>query len=157
MKLATLALFAGAASAEYGFPSFSGLHAHCEITADNLKQSCDSLNKEFDTMLTNFKDPSNGQYTLHASGAGYTWATRLTKNKKYTDNVIFEFSDDGNGGCNLDAKSQSISLSFYDFDVNFCNMYNVIESSSIKGTKLNVKNCRFHPDDSKIQSTCAEY
>ena len=123
-------LLASALADKSGFPGFSMFHAHCEIHA-TLKQPCDQVYSQVNDFVQQNKDTASppGTYKLkEEKPSDYVWSTRLTANKKYTDDQIFEVSSNANGGCNVHARSQSESLSYLDNNVNFCNMYNVLHS-----------------------------
>ena len=75
--------------------------------------------------------PAGGIYTIKEKNDGdeyqegqYIWSTRQTKNKKYTDDQMFEFNVDKQG-CQVKGHSRSQSLSYYDYSVNYCNLWNV--------------------------------
>ena len=128
MKFSTLAATIGLAQA--GFPKFDSFHAHCQLDY-TVDASCSDTYNLFDSTLENFEDPASpqGKYSLKSkTPSSEIWNTRLTANEKYTDNVRFNFNDDG-GKCHIQAQSQSISLSYYDYSVNFCNMFNVMRST----------------------------
>ena len=74
---------------------------------------------------------AGGDYELwDATEEESIWATRTTPVKNYVDDVLFEFFGDPTDfrvpGCTVKAKSRSQSLSVYDYNTNYCNMWNVI-------------------------------
>ena len=94
----------------------------------------------------------------------YVWAIRTTPSGKYDDDVIFELEDvvvedDGLNQasyCKIEARSRSQSFSEYDFDTNFCNMWNVL--SRVEGMgEVDITRCAYYPKDSEIQTTCDKY
>ena len=158
MKFATLALFAGAASAaETDFPSFDALHAHCQVDL-TVPEDCSTFEpKLWAEFKAGYKDPSGCSYTSKESGNDYNWLTRLTLNKKYTDDVVFHVDAAENGGCTVHMKSRSQTMSYYDYDVNYCNCVNPLRSLGVDVTKGKVSNCKFHPEASDLQKTCDRY
>ena len=67
------------------------------------------------------------------------WAERLTANQEYTDDVMWTtMGAGGNNSCTITAKSRSQSLSWYDYSVNFCNMFNPLRGTVFKGNITDV-------------------
>ena len=91
---ATLAVVALADKAD--FPKDDAMHADCHLTAYFDTWECDAL---FDVVAylvqkwnTAETSPAGGIYSWKDEAAyDYIWTTRLTKNKKYTDDQLFEF------------------------------------------------------------------
>ena len=85
------------------------------------------------------------------------WATRRTANDKYTDDVMWTTVGAGTDtSCTVTAKSRSQSLSYYDYNVNFCNMFNPLRGTLFKGdiSDAKVSNCKYPAKDAK---TCDRY
>ena len=60
-------------------------------------------------------DPAHGTYTKYETKENEElWFTRLTGGKKYTDDMEYILSDDGDF-YNVTGKSRSQSLSYYDY------------------------------------------
>eukprot|EP00351_Strombidinopsis_sp_SopsisLIS2011_P000213 CAMPEP_0116876906 /NCGR_PEP_ID=MMETSP0463-20121206/8765_1 /TAXON_ID=181622 /ORGANISM="Strombidinopsis sp, Strain SopsisLIS2011" /LENGTH=114 /DNA_ID=CAMNT_0004523813 /DNA_START=165 /DNA_END=509 /DNA_ORIENTATION=+ len=100
--------------------------------------------------------PSGGVYELYESSADdYIWSQRLTRDQQYTDDQLFEFTD-LNGGCHVDGESRSEANSVYDYNVNFCNLWNVYNGA---GGFSNLEHtfCTYYVDDSEAPVTCARY
>ena len=149
------ALIATASAAS--FPSFDSLHAHCGMTTV-FNADCDTVYNTLSTELKNFKDPSNGVYNLKQQGNGQVWATRVTLNGKYTDDVEFTVATTGsNGTCAVQSKSRSQSLSYYDYDVNYCNQYNVIRSCGLSFSAPTTSECKWVPKPEDLTTTCDRY
>ena len=71
-------------------------------------------------------DPHNkGIYTITGSTDSTMDFNHLTGNKKYTDKIRFTFSSSLNGGCQLDACSESQVTSVLDFGTNYCNSHDL--------------------------------
>ena len=88
----------------------------------------------------------------------WTWATRKTANGKYVDDVIWTTNKGtSDNTCKVIAKSRSQSMSYYDYNVNFCNMYNPLRATGLyTGDIKAIKNskCNYPATDSK---TCDRY
>ena len=90
------------------------------------------------------------------------------------DDILFDFvssSDDfTKGSCTVKAKSRSQTLSYYDYNTNYCNMWNVLAQVPAKYPQvadqsvapadwltqaLVTEDCKWAPEDPK--KTCAVY
>ena len=139
------------------FPGFSSLHAHCAMQT-TISLSCAdayaALNK---TVTTPNFDPAKGTYAMHSKTQNQSlWVTRTTPVKHYVDDVEFVLSGTGET-CNVSAKSQSQSLSYYDYDTNYCNMYNVFRSSGVKFSPVTTSQCNWVPKPEDLEATCNKY
>ena len=84
----------------------------------------------------------------------YVWSTRLTRDKQYVDDQIFEFVTT-DAGCYVTGHSKSQSPSYYDYNVNYCNMWNVYNGTGESfGTNMQ-GGCPFPADDPV--TVCARY
>ena len=159
MKSFALAVLATlAAASKSNFPRDDAFHARCHVTAQFDGMTCDQLytavDKEIRAWNSDQTSPSGGVYTLkEEAGSDYIWSTRLTLNKKYTDDQLFEFSA-SNGGCQITGRSRSQSMSYLDNDVNFCNQWNVYNQVGSDFT-YTVGKCSGKPSDPA--TTCARY
>ena len=152
------ALVAIAFAAEDDFPHDDAFHADCHVDTTFEGMTCDevytAMDKEIRSWNTDTTSPSGGVYTLKEEGSDkYIWSTRLTKNKKYTDDQMFEF-DEENTGCQVKDHSRSKSMSVYDYSVNYCNLWNAYNGVSANPT-VHVGDCASTPSDPV--STCATY
>ena len=66
----------------------------------------------------------------------------------------FEGTNDDVGGCVIVGHSRSESVSYYDYSVNFCNLWNVYNGVG-KPFELFVGTCGYPADDPA--TTCARY
>ena len=158
MKVIAAALVFVAAASKKDFPSSNFGHAHCSLAADFVDTPCDQLYDTFQSNLASWNvdtaSPSGGVYNIKESADDdYIWTTRLTKNKKYTDDQLFEFQP-SNGGCSIVGRSRSQSMSYYDYSVNFCNLWNVYNGTGSKFTYSTGK-CGYPAKDPV--TTCATY
>merc|ERR1719469_162329 len=159
MKFAAIALL-GAAQAK-SFPGFDSFHAHCEMEV-KVNDTCENAYSSVKAMVDNSDDPAKGFYSLfdHADNKS-VWATRTGPGKKYTDDVMWEFTSVGTE-CNVHSKSRSQSLSYWDSYFNFCNQYNAYRSDSFKLDFLqnptSISNCKFQPSLNKaaLDKACNE-
>ena len=140
------------------FPKDDAFHADCHVSATFDGVSCDTLYTLIDAEIRRWNSdttsPSQGVYTLkEEANDDYIWSTRLTKNKKYTDDQIFEFTTT-NAGCTVAGHSRSQSMSYYDYSVNFCNLWNVYNGTGNAFT-YSVGKCGYPADDPA--KTCAIY
>ena len=122
MKFVALASLASVASA--GFPSFDSFHAHCQLTT-TFSDSCSNVYAALDNTSKTFTDPAGGLYAVKQEVPNSSvWVTRTTPVKHYVDDILFSVSGSGSS-CTVVGKSRSQSMSYYDYDTNFCNIYNV--------------------------------
>merc|ERR1712060_328150 len=139
------------------FPKDSSFHAGCHVTATFEGTSCDSLYALVDNEIRIWDadlSPAGGDYQLKEEAQDdYIWSTRLTLNKKYTDDQLFEFQST-DSGCNVVSKSRSQSVSYLDNDVNFCNLWNVFNGTGAAFT-YSVSHCSGEAKDPV--TTCARY
>ena len=151
---ATLAAVATAAASD--FPRFDSMHAHCQMNVKFVYTSCAVLYAELDDEIRSWAngDPSNGLMAVKEEELyTYIWSTRTTPVAHYIDDQIFELTQNGHD-CDVLAKSRSQTTSLYDYDTNYCNMWNVL--NSIGGmTSLTTKDCAWVPDSAV--ETCAIY
>jgi len=139
------------------FPGFSSLHAHCGMET-TISASCAdvyaALNK---TVATASFDPAGGIYAVKQEVDGSNmWVTRTTPTKHYVDDIEFTLTGTG-ATCNIAAKSQSQALSYYDYDTNYCNMYNVFKASGVTYTPVTTNNCKWVPEAKDLEATCNKY
>ena len=129
---ATLALLATVAAADHGFPRDDAFHAKCHLTTTLAGISCADAKAKADELINTNVDTDSeykGQMSMHSEGDDWIWSTRLTYNKKYTDDQLFEFNTSGSD-CQVVARSKSESMSYLDNGVNYCNMWNVVSRIS---------------------------
>ena len=153
---ATLAAIVSASAAD--FPSDDAFHADCHVTAQFDQTSCDTLYALMDNEIRSWDSdttsPAAGVYTLKEEELNdYIWSTRLTKNKQYTDDQIFQF-EENNAGCSVAGHSRSQSMSMYDYSVNFCNLWNVYNGLGLDYT-YSTGTCGYPAEDPT--TTCAIY
>ena len=143
------------------FPKFDMHHAHCALmttVTHDCKSAYDYMSKD----LVQFRDPGNGKYEEFNSVADKSlWYTRETPKKHYIDDVEWLFTDNSAGGCEISGRSRSRTESIYDYDTNFCNIWNPLRLSPLLVPFANIDTvtweCPFHPDASKANFTCDTY
>ena len=88
-----------------------------------------------------------------------------TPEKHYIDDVYFSFSD-SDSECIISAKSKSEPNSYYDYDTNFCNIFNLFRDGTAEKLNYDISieygDCEFHPstdnnDYSAAYSQCNTY
>merc|ERR1712084_54466 len=161
MKSAILALIASVAlAADHGFPNDDAFHASCHMTATLTGASCADAKAKADQLIKDNVDTDSeykGQMSIKDEGDDWIWSKRLTYNKKYTDDQLFEFTTSGSD-CNVSARSKSETMSYLDNNVNYCNMWNVISrldgfsQSSVSASKYGSNK----PPSDPVK-TCARY
>ena len=144
------------------FPKFDMFHAHCGLTATFPEASCQQA---FNSMKDSIQDwhpepKAGGTYKIwDAIELEQMWVTRTTPTKHYVDDIIFEYfgnpKDFRVKGCKVKGRSRSQSLSYYDYDTNYCNMWNVFQQVKDSGIKLEEEECKWAPKDPA--TACAKY
>ena len=83
-------------------------------------------------------DPALGSYALFKEETNqWVWATRTgTPQNPTIDDVLFSFEQTNDNTCTVVGKSRRQKTSLYDYDVNFCNIYNVLRSDNVKFTPV---------------------
>lgn len=154
---AVAATFAAVASASASdFPKFDSLHAHCEMYVTYPKTTCSVTYNLLDHEIRSWAsgDVGGGLYAVKEEAEfSYIWSTRTTPVHRYVDDQIFELTQVG-ADCQVHARSRSQTNSYYDYDTNYCNMWNPLHEIA-SFTNLSTKNCQFKPDDAA--ATCAIY
>ena len=128
MKSALALIVAVATAADHDFPRDNPFHASCHLKTELDFTYCHEAKLRVEDLIKENVDTESeyaGEMSLHSEGSDWIWSQRLTYNKKYTDDQLFEFIDQKNG-CVIKARSKSQSLSYLDNGVNYCNMWNVI-------------------------------
>ena len=158
MKYAFALLAAVATAADHGFPNDDAFHAKCHLTTTLAGTTCADAKAKADTLISTNVDTDSeykGTMSIHSEGDDWIWSSRLTYNKKYTDDQLFEFVTSGSD-CQIVARSKSESMSYLDNGVNYCNMWNVV--SRIDGfsqSTVTTSDCHTTPSDPV--TTCARY
>ena len=155
-----ISTFVAAVSALKAFPDFDSFHAHCAFETVSDKP-CDETYSVLQKVLTDFsepafKDPAHGFYAkVHEDKNSQLWYTRMGAGKKYTDNMEFLFAAEDTG-CKITGKSKSISLSYYDYYTNYCNIYNPLRESGLNFSEPKNSQCKFAPDLQSRIEKCNE-
>ena len=155
MKFA--ALIGLAAAAKSDFPAFDSLHANCQLEI-KFNSDCGTVYKVLENTATKGTDISGGLYELKEDGANdFFWVTRTTPVKHYVDDIIFEVKGAQNGGCTVSSRSRSQTLSYYDYNTNYCNMYNVVRMSGLGFSSLTDSNCKWNLTPDNRDEVCNKY
>ena len=118
-----------------GFPKFDAFHAHCAMTYTFKETEClDAFNNmKLAIELWTPEPKAGGLYKIwDATEEENIWATRTTPTHHYVDDIQFVYTapdaaDFQKKGCTVSAKSRSQTLSYYDYNTNYCNMWNVFQ------------------------------
>lgn len=151
---ATVAAVATASASD--FPKNDSFHAYCQMSVTYTNTLCMQLYWHIDYEILTWMTggPSGGLYAVYESHpVDYIWSTRTTPINKYIDDQIFVLTQDGDN-CNVAAKSRSRTNSYYDYDTNYCNMWNVLNSVA-QFENLTTSECQWVPEDAV--ATCAIY
>ncbi len=153
-SFAAIALL-GAVYGQTDFPDCDFLHADCSFDVAFPFATCKDVYTRIYSIANEFlPGPANGTYSIHDAVEGdYVWATRTTPVSKYVDDILFKFEESDND-CIIHGKSRSQSLSIYDYDTNYCNLWNVITETGYHG-EVKIDSCWFYPDTPK--ETCSKY
>ena len=142
------------------FPEFDSFHAHCAMRVTMPTASCQQAFNSMKDAVQDWKpEPkAGGTYKMwDAIELEYFWATRTTASGKYVDDIEFEFfgnpANFREQGCTVSAKSRSQSLSFYDYNTNYCNMWNVFKVVRDSGMSFESSECKWAPKDP--QTACS--
>merc|ERR1719486_193043 len=132
MKSAMLAGVSVAAADSYNCPGSGSLvHAWMEVTVQ-ADAACDVVQAEIEARASgNWVDPHNGGiYSVLSSSSGVINTQRTTNpatsvgGQVYTDKQTFSLSD-SDGGCKIEACSESQGTSVGDFSTNYCDLRNL--------------------------------
>lgn len=142
-----------------GSPSW--VHASAEVEGI-AAASCQDVMEEIKARVTgDWHDPHNGgQYSLLNESTLELDLKRLTGNKRFTDKMIFTFSDfqGSRPECGIHACSESQIFSVKDFSTNYCNLRNLYCGTEdgcepvkhdFKTTEIEVKPSSFAGTDKK--------
>ena len=109
------------------------LHAHCYLDLNFPSTSCDALWEYLVDQIENFDIPEvrEPDYELVASNKtdGSIVAIHTTPVKKYVDDISFGLVNNA-GGCAVKAESTSRPISYYDYDTNYCNIWNLLRKAT---------------------------
>ena len=150
--LATLAVAVASA-----FPAFDGFHCHC-LMKTTFTGNCNDTYTALDNTIKTMVDPGNGTYAIVEETANKSiWSTRTTPVAKYVDDQLFETMSGNETNCDVVAKTRSRTLSYYDYNTNYCNLYNVFKLSKVAFTEPVIENCRWQPSLDTREATCNKY
>ena len=120
---------------DYGFPETDDLHSYCKLEVKTFPNFKNEVFNNVTKFILNGPDPAGGTYAPninHTHNYTYLWAFRNNAKQDYLFDILFEFAiafpcEDKYHGCrSITATSRSRALSYYDWNVNFCNLYNIL-------------------------------
>ena len=175
MKFAALAVIATASAQQMyllnldSFPAMSSFHAGCKTTT-TIQADCATTFVHLDhTVKANGAvGPAGGAYGIHSEVDNkLLWVTRTNPTKHYVDDIEFTLTpataaasayNVGGETCIIDARSRSESISYLDYDTNYCNMWNVVRKSGLDFDHFKtVGKCSGTPTDAERLATCNKY
>ena len=177
------------ALAPYGFPDDDTFHASCHMSVLLPSTTCVDAKAQAENLIkTNVDTGEGSEYkgtmSIHNQGDDWIWSSRLTYDKKYTDDQLFEFATptatatatdidlssnidveasdaSSSSSCLVTMRSRSQSLSVLDFGVNYCNLWNVVSRLSGFDSPATdspvVSHCKAKNVPSDPVTTCARY
>jgi len=119
-------------------------HDKAYVNVTGLPESCEAVKALIEKKVALYTPGTDASktYDPHGTGKGYVKPTNPKANDQmllvrlagsggkgmrfYQDTVVFDFSDAADGGCNVNAASQSEVSAGGDAGTNVCNIYNLI-------------------------------
>ena len=102
-------------------------HTGCKIET-TYDGACYQLYNNFFTkaLYDLKKDQSKAVFDVLAQSKDeFFWVHKTTPSGKYSDDILFEFTDDSSK-CKVVGQSRSRDLSFVDYNTNYCNVFNIL-------------------------------
>ena len=138
-------------------------HAHCAMVYEFKESSCLEVYNIMKQKTEDWQPEPNagGIYSLwDAVEIENLWVTRTTPTHHYVDDIRWDyFGDEKNfqaKGCRVEGKSRSRTLSYYDYNTNYCNMWNVFNQiPEAKNLTAQTDQCKWVPKDPA--TTCMKY
>ena len=142
-------------------------HAQCEMEIRILDEYCIDINASiieqvhdrngFNSSCEYFDDKNEFcGYSMHGITDDQVHLQHETPVKHYVDDIHFTFKGEvknettGSFYCIVDGISKSQALSYYDYDTNYCNMFNLFRDGNTSNLNfylaIDIQNCKFHPD-----------
>jgi hypothetical protein len=149
----------------------SELHPHCELTA-LYDHDCHTAYTEFDKTISGMHPGGahpapDGKYyhikEVHQDHdiMGYTEKNYGTaaKPEVFTDALNFQFIALGDGSdrkCAVHGFSESYNETYYDYDANFCNLFNTFNGTGLNFSEPVLNDCLYVPHDKRQCSFASE-
>mmetsp|Transcript_47304 Transcript_47304/g.78499 ORF Transcript_47304/g.78499 Transcript_47304/m.78499 type:complete len:175 (-) Transcript_47304:61-585(-) len=141
----------------------SALHAHCFVTLTIENTTINAVNQSiidqvearvgFDSASCVFADQKNEFCGYSVISLGDTnHFQHETPTKHYVDDIMFEEWEQQGTTVKVVAHSKSQPTSIYDYDTNFCNIFNLFRDGAATKMNFDLKSialdaCTFHPSD----------
>lgn len=155
------------------FPAQDALHSGC-MTTTVVQEDCASTYAQIDATIKGYGagGPANGIYKIVSEKDNQNiWVTRTTPTKHYVEDIEFTLTPSkGNVSayntsgetCFISAQSRAESnyllSGFWDYDTNYCNMWNVMRGSGLDFHNFKtVGSCSGTPSDAERLATCNQY
>lgn len=148
LKAVLVALLAVTATAKLSdFPRFDTFHSHCQIDVTYYNRQCNDTFARMGSIIQGFSgsDPNDGKYAfLEKQENNYWWVTRTANIHKYVDeDISFVFTQVEND-CQVVGKSRTRYLQYYDYEANYCNIWNVFKYTDVFEKQV-TSNCKWIP------------
>eukprot|EP01001_Neometanema_parovale_P012235 NODE_8514_length_697_cov_124.125436_g8258_i0.p2 GENE.NODE_8514_length_697_cov_124.125436_g8258_i0~~NODE_8514_length_697_cov_124.125436_g8258_i0.p2 ORF type:complete len:141 (-),score=38.62 NODE_8514_length_697_cov_124.125436_g8258_i0:177-599(-) len=126
--------------------------------------SCAEVGSYLCGQYKSFTNPAvlEKNYTLIECNTSHIHGTHATKAGNplptvYVDDQWYDLSGSGSQ-CTIAGRSESRSKSIYDYDTNFCNMWNVFRDAKFKyDYDVSIFTCPFHPSKGGETGQCNKY
>ena len=145
---------------DHGFPDDSPFHAGCHLNTVLEGVTCADAQASSNQLIVDNVDTDSqykGKMSIYEEGDDWIYSKRLTYNGKYTDDQLFEYTQDG-ANCSVASRSYSEAQSYIDNDVNFCNLWNVLSRTTGWSGTYQVSMCSTDADGpADPVTTCARY
>eukprot|EP00347_Sterkiella_histriomuscorum_P000592 403375253 len=132
------------------FPESDLYHVGCKLITQFDLISCTEVYDRMFTMIKAFgnEDPQKGHYQVRENvDQSYIWVNRTSEKHDMVDDTLFEFKQTQQG-CKVRGRSVAQSVSFYDFETNYCNIWNVMYFA--EGPRFKIvedEDCQWKPKD----------
>ena len=150
----------------------SELHPHCELNA-LYDHDCHTTYASFDKHISGmhpggeYPSPDGKYYHIKETHMdhdieGYTTKTfnKGTVNETtWIDALRFQFISIGQGSdkkCAIHGFSESYNETYYDYDANFCNLYNTFNGTGLNFSDPVLSDCLYRPKDLRQCSFASE-
>ena len=146
-------------------------HAQCEMELKILDEYCIDVNASiiqqvddrngFDQNCKYVEDKNEFcGYSMQEITTNELHLQHETPTKHYIDDIYFTFKGKvynkttGSFYCVIDGLSKSQAISYYDYDTNYCNMFNLFRDGNSSQLNfyltIDIKSCKFHPEIDNI-------
>ena len=149
MITAVLLVMLATVKAEY-----DAFHPFCEINA-TYSMDCLELFPHINDTVKSFKtmDPAHGEYKWVQSNTDtfpFIRADRMNTVQGLTDQVQFYFDIQKDGTCVVTGRSVSTQMAYWDDNVNYCNVVNVLRKTRPAPDSYAPTTCKWVPENISV-------